>query len=280
MNGLIKIDENTTDFSMLYTVPMDSGPNLARARINKDNTTEHNGEMVEGIPAPSIALNHPDYGDVFAKDTYFRIFAETMQTSVYDPDSQKFSNISQHFMSFKNKALDWFGGDKCGWVSNAEREKLRASDPIAYSNASKAKLSRNLFGLIRMDKPVAASGEKVEIDEVPFRIKLGPSNFFEIGKLLPMIKKQYQMEPFNCDIKIGYELKKAGSNKYFVLKYTPIVTERKPLTDTTRGYLQDFADLIVMENEQVVNKMRENMVPSEVKTDLDVGATIDDEIPF
>ena len=83
MNGLIKIDENTTDFSMLYTVPMDSGPNLARARINKDNTAEHNGDMVEGIPAPSIGLNHPDYGDVFAKDTYFRIFAETMQTSVY-----------------------------------------------------------------------------------------------------------------------------------------------------------------------------------------------------
>ena len=43
MNGLIKIDENTTDFSMLYTTPMDSGPNLARARINKDiqqNTME------------------------------------------------------------------------------------------------------------------------------------------------------------------------------------------------------------------------------------------------
>jgi len=95
-----------------------------------------------------------------------------------------------------------------------------------------------------------------------------------------MIKKQYQMEPFNCDIKIGYELKKAGSNKYFVLKYTPIVSERKALNDTTRGYLQDFADLITMENEQVVDKMRENMVPSEVKTDLDVGATIDDEIPF
>ena len=131
-----------------------------------------------------------------------------------------------------------------------------------------------------MANPEAASREKVEINEVPFRIKLGPSNFFEIGKLLPMIKKQYQMEPFNCDIKIGYELKKAGSNKYFVLKYTPVVSERKALNDTTRGYLQDFADLIVMENEQVADKMRENMVPNQVKTDLDVGATIDDEIPF
>ena len=64
------------------------------------------------------------------------------------------------------------------------------------------------------------------------------------------------------------------------MKYTPIVSERKALNDTTRGYLQDFADLITMENEQVIDKMRENMVPSEVKTDLDVGATIDDEIPF
>ena len=280
MNGLIKIDENTTDFSMLYTVPMDSGPNLARARINKDNTTEHNGEMVEGIPAPSIGLNHPDYGDVFSKDTYFRIFAETMQTSVYDPDSQKFSNISEHFRSFKHKAKDWYGGDKCGWVSNADREKLRAVDPIAYANASKAKLSRNLFGLIRMENPIAASGEKVEIDEVPFRIKLGPSNFYSIGQLIPMLKRQYQMEPFNCDIKIDYEMKKAGSNKYFVLKYTPMLGDRKSLNDVTRGYIQDFSDLITMENEQVVSKMRENMVPSEVKTDLDPDKIIDDEIPF
>ena len=88
------------------------------------------------------------------------------------------------------------------------------------------------------------------------------------------------MEPFNCDIKVSYEMKKAGSNKYFVLKYTPMVGDRKSLNDVTRGYIQDFADLIVMENEQVVDKMRENMVPSQVKTDLDVGATIDDEIPF
>jgi len=35
-----------------------------------------------------------------------------------------------------------------------------------------------------------------------------------------------------------------------------------------------------MENEQVVSKMRENMVPGEVKTDLDPDKIIDDEIPF
>jgi hypothetical protein len=59
-----------------------------------------------------------------------------------------------------------------------------------------------------------------------------------------------------------------------------MVNERRALTEVTRGYLQDFADLITMENEQVVSKMRENMVPGEVKTDLDPDKIIDDEIPF
>ena len=59
-----------------------------------------------------------------------------------------------------------------------------------------------------------------------------------------------------------------------------MVNDRKALTEVTRGYLQDFADLISTENEQVSSKMRENMVPSKVKTDLDVGEILDDEIPF
>jgi len=286
MNELINVNADATDFSMLYSSVIDSGPNLARAKINKDSTTEYNGDTVEGIPAPSISLNHPEYGEVFSKDTYFRIFAETMQTSVYDADQQKFANISEHFQDFQKVANDWMGGDKCGWVSNAEREKLHVEDPVAFANASKAKLSRNLFGLIRMDNPIAASGATVEIKDVPFRIKLGPSSFFEISQVIKSMRKQ-SCEPLNFDIKIGFELKKAGSNKYFVLKYTPLLSERHALTDVTRPYISDFVDLIHKENMDVKSKMKDNMVPpnitQKVKTDMDQileGNVIDDEIPF
>jgi len=276
MNQLMNIDGNSTDLSALYST-MNSGPILARARINKDSTTDIDGDMVEGIPAPSIGLSHPDLGEVFAKDTYFRIFLDTMQTSVFDSDTQKFSNMSQHFKQFSDTALDWDGGDKCGWIPSKQREKLRAVDPVAYATASKAKLYRNIFGLIRMDKPMAASGDKVEIKDVPFRMKLGPSNFMEISKVMTSMIRQQSM-PLNFDLKVGYELKKTGSNKYFVLKYTPILGEHHPLTDETREYITNFIDLVKVENDQVAEKMRENMVPAGIKTDLD--DLLNDEIPL
>ena len=276
MNQLMNIDGNSTDLSALYST-MNSGPILARARINKDSTTDIDGDMVEGIPAPSIGLSHPDLGEVFAKDTYFRIFLDTMQTSVFDSDIQKFSNMSQHFKQFSDTALDWDGGDKCGWIPSKQREKLRAVDPVAYATASKAKLYRNIFGLIRMDKPTAASGDKVEIKDVPFRMKLGPSNFTEISKVMTSMIRQQSM-PLNFDMKVGYELKKTGSNKYFVLKYTPLLGEHHPLTDETRGYITNFIDLVKVENDQVAEKMRENMVPAGIKTDLD--DLLNDEIPL
>ncbi len=272
----MNIDGNSTDLSALYST-MNSGPILARARINKDSTTDIDGDMVEGIPAPSIGLSHPDLGEVFAKDTYFRIFLDTMQTSVFDSDIQKFSNMSQHFKQFSDTALDWDGGDKCGWIPSKQREKLRAVDPVAYATASKAKLYRNIFGLIRMDKPTAASGDKVEIKDVPFRMKLGPSNFMEISKVMTSMIRQQSM-PLNFDMKVGYELKKTGSNKYFVLKYTPLLGEHHPLTDETRGYITNFIDLVKVENDQVAEKMRENMVPAGIKTDLD--DLLNDEIPL
>jgi len=276
MNQLMNIDGNSTDLSALYST-MNSGPILARARINKDSTTDVDGDMVEGIPAPSIGLSHPDLGEVFAKDTYFRIFLDTMQTSVFDSDTQKFSNMSQHFKQFSDTALDWDGGDKCGWIPSKQREKLRAVDPVAYATASKAKLYRNIFGLIRMDKPMAASGDKVEIKDVPFRMKLGPSNFMEISKVMTSMIRQQSM-PLNFDMKVGYELKKTGSNKYFVLKYTPLLGEHHPLTDETREYITNFIDLVKVENDQVAEKMRENMVPAGIKTDLD--DLLNDEIPL
>lgn len=272
----MNIDGNSTDLSALYST-MNSGPILARARINKDSTTDVDGDMVEGIPAPSIGLSHPDLGEVFSKDTYFRIFLDTMQTSVFDSDIQKFSNMSQHFKQFSDTALDWDGGDKCGWIPSKQREKLRAVDPVAYATASKAKLYRNIFGLIRMDKPTAASGDKVEIKDVPFRMKLGPSNFMEISKVMTSMIRQQSM-PLNFDLKVGYELKKTGSNKYFVLKYTPILGEHHPLTDETREYITNFIDLVKVENDQVAEKMRENMVPAGIKTDLD--DLLNDEIPL
>ena len=257
MNDLATLDVTNADqLAALYST-MDQGPTLARARINKDSSVEVGEELVD-VPSPSIALAHPEYGEVFGKKTYFRVFLDTMQTSVFDPDQEKFTNISQHFKKFSDTALDWHGGDKCGWIPSKEKEKLRGIDPVAYANATKVKLYRHIFGLIKMDDPVVAgSKEKVKIEDVPFRMKLGPSNFMEVSKVMGgMIKQQYM--PLNFDMKVSFKLEKRGSNKWFVLKYQPMLTKMHPLTDESKEYITSFVDLVKKENEQVATKMREN----------------------
>ena len=109
-----------------------------------------------------------------------------------------------------------------------------------------------------MDDPVVAgSKEKVKIEDVPFRMKLGPSNFMEVSKVMGgMIKQQYM--PLNFDMKVSFKLEKRGSNKWFVLKYQPMLTKMHPLTDESREYITSFVDLVKKENEQVATKMREN----------------------
>ena len=109
-----------------------------------------------------------------------------------------------------------------------------------------------------MDDPViAGSDEKLKIEDVPFRMKLGPSNFMEVSKVMGgMIKQQYM--PLNFDMKISFNQEKRGSNKWFVLKYQPMLNKMHPLTDESREYITNFVDLVKRENEQVATKMREN----------------------
>ena len=110
MNELATIDTMSDNLDALYSV-IDTGPTLARARINRDSSVEVGGELVSNIPVPSIALEHPEHGDVYSSDVYIRVFLDTMQTAVFDSDAEKVSNMSQHFQNFCSTALDWHGGD-------------------------------------------------------------------------------------------------------------------------------------------------------------------------
>ena len=59
-----------------------------------------------------------------------------------------------------------------------------------------------------------------------------------------------------------------------------MVNDRSHLMMLQEVIYKTLLILSLWRTNKVADKMRENMVPSQVKTDLDVGATIDDEIPF
>ena len=51
---------------------------------------------------------------------------------------------------------------------------------------------------MRMEKPmIPGSSDKVEINEVPFRMKLGPSNFMEVSKVIKWYDApaEYALQP-------------------------------------------------------------------------------------
>jgi hypothetical protein len=254
----LAIIANSTDFSQLYTTLSPAGPNIARLRINRDSSVEGSDGSLLTVPAPSLALRDTDDSEIYSNDCYLRVYLDTMQTAVFDSDAEEYTNMSSHFRDFSKPALDWFGGDKCGWMSSKAREKLRTEDPVAFATASKVKLYRHVYGTVRMVGAVDPStGGTKDIDDVPFRLRLGPSNFMEIGNVIGGIVKQ-GVNPASVELKIDFELKKRGSNKWFNLKYKPIMTNIIELDSDYRELLSDFAQLVKVENEQILEKMREN----------------------
>ena len=253
----IALFENSDDFALLYSAASSGAPSIARARINRDANVEV-GDDLASVPAPSIALRDPTDQEYFSKDVYMRIYFDTMQTAVFDSDAEQYTNMSSHFKDFSKPALDWQGGDKCGWIPSKVKEKLRTSDPVAFASANKVKLYRHLFGTIRMEEPTSPGYDgSHEVNNVPFRMRLGPSNFMEITSVLGGLLKQ-KINPASVELKIDFELKKRGSNKWFVLKYKPVMSNIIELDSDYKLLLEDFFDLVKYENEQVSEKMREN----------------------
>ena len=251
--SLVTLDFNES--SDLFTLPEDNGPQIPRASINRDAFF---GEDVESVPVPSIKLEHPDHDIVFAKNVFIRVFATTMQTAVFDSDEEEYTNMSQHFIRFGDKALDWLGGNKCGWISSKQKEKLKLQDPVAYAKASKTKLYRHLFGIMRMKDAVKPGSEPIEFDPLPFRMRLGPSNFFEIGKVVGELEKQ-KLKHFNYELALEYKVEKRGSNQWFVLKYKPILDNKIKVSKSDEETLSVFQEVIQKENDNVTKQMRENI---------------------
>jgi len=263
----LAIIADSSDFTQLYTATNPVGPSIARLRINRDSSVEGSDGSLLTVPAPSLALRNTDDSEIYSNDCYIRVYFDTMQTAVFDSDKEEYTNMSSHFRDFSKPALDWHGGDKCGWVPSKVREKLKVEDPTAYAAASKVKLYRHVYGIVRMVGAVnPETGDTKDVENVPFRLRLGPSNFMEVGSVIGGILKQ-GVNPGSVELKVDYELKKRGSNKWFNLKYKPIMTNMIELDSDYGMLLTDFAELVKYENNQILEKMRENA--SEVVDEFD-----------
>ena len=118
-----------------------------------------------------------------------------------------------------------------------------------------------------MTDAVKAGSDPVEFDPIPFRMRLGPSNFYEIGKVVGELDKQSKKH-FNYNLELSYGVEKRGSNQWFVLKYKPLLDDKIDIDQDDKDTLAVFQETIQKENESVTERMRENIGGSNIGSEF------------
>jgi hypothetical protein len=98
-------------------------------------------------------------------------------------------------------------------------------------------------------------------------MRLGPSNFYEIGKVVGELAKQNRQH-FNYNLELSYGVEKRGSNQWFVLKYKPLLDDKIDISQDDKDNLAVFQEVIKKENESVIERMRENMSSSNLGSEF------------
>lgn len=294
MNDLMTIPDNfdPDNAQSLYIMPSSTAPNIATAWINKDAMAVVDEKFVS-VPVPAIALKDTAGNTYYAEKTFIRVYFDTMQTAEYDSDKEEYLNKSKHFTDFKEPALDWNGGDKCDWIPSKAKEKLKLEDPIAYNRIKNVKLSRHLFGVIRMENALCVNDQtSKDVEDTFFRMKLGPSNFYDIGQVIQSLLRQ-KKNPAQFELELGYEMQKRGKNTWFTLTYKPIMTNPVDLTADYTEDVRNLLQIVKYENDEVHRKMAELADDSSSDDDVhqemaevvggsssDFEDITDDEVPF
>ena len=121
--------------------------------------------------------------------------------------------------------------------------------------------------MMTMTDAVKAGSDPVEFDPIPFRMRLGPSNFYEIGKVVGELAKQNRQH-FNYNLELSYGVEKRGSNQWFVLKYKPLLDAKIDIDQDDKDTLAVFQQVIKKENDSVTERMRENVGSSSLGSDF------------
>ena len=88
------------------------------------------------------------------------------------------------------------------------------------------------------------------------------------------MEKVKKLKHFNYEFKVNFTVASKGQNKWFVLKYEPLIEDRIELSPDDHTALKVFQGIIKEENEFVVDKMRDNVgssVAAEFVQDITPG---------
>mgnify|MGYP005680177809 FL=1 len=222
------------------------GVNIPRLAINRSPEDDDGNQLPVGH---FYTYDSSTGQNVYSKPVTFRPFISAMQYMHYDAVKSEYVNRSIIFKSWREEAIDIWGGTKCGKIPFKERSSLT---PEQLEEQRTIRCYKLVYGLLSFDKGVNSKGETTSIKDLPVLYRVTGTAFSPVSSALDLLNKRKKLM-FNCTLSLNTKRQKKGGNVY----YTPDIMVNSDanlqLSDDNMETIKLFQESIEIENKEVIN---------------------------
>lgn len=255
---------------------------LARLRINHNpimGETEVKGKMVkvEVVGAGTYKLEIPDGPTYYSETAVIRPFLQRFMYKRFIMGNDKTPNRYVKTVMSDNLNIDLkdnAGGFNCGKPAGYIQD-FKALPEKTQDLIRQIKRVRAVFGTVELVDPVDASGNPVEVAEMPFIYEVENRDAFKtIGGVFTKLGKMRRLPPMHYVTLTTSEQSLPNGNSFYLPEVQLDLQNTLDLDDDAQETLGNFLAWITNYNEYITNAWDENAHKHE---DVDT-ATVDDFI--
>jgi len=242
------------------------GSVLSRLSINYNTEDDNENPLPRGHFTIRV-----DGDRVFSKEVVFRPFIRLYAYSYWDNSAEEFTSSVQ-MPSLGDQFADTSGTYKCGKLSREDVQKMADNDPQRVIQSS-IKCNQVIYGIATMADGKNATGESVDIKEVPCVLYAKGVNYLPFSTTLASLVKQ-KKPMIRTNLGLSTRKQKAGGNTFFVIN-VKIQDSVDTLSDVDKGLLKEFALAVKSINEGVMGKHRDATKQKTIDGDHSLAIELD-----
>ena len=283
----VATQSNFTDMAKLMGMNADTEQapkvsTLARLRINHTaimGESEVNGKKVkmEVVEGGTYKLEIPDGPTYYASKATIRPFVQRFMYKRFIMGNDKTPNRYIKTVMADNLNIDLKdndGGFNCGKPAGYIQD-FKALPEKTQDLIRQIKRVRAVFGTVQLVDPVDASGNPVEVSEIPFIYEVENRDAFKtIGSVFTKLGKMRRLPPMHYVTLTTSEQSLPNGNSFYLPEVKLDLQKTLDLDDAAQETLGNFLAWISNYNDYITNSWDENAHKHE---DVDT-ATVDDFI--
>ena len=283
----VATQSNFTDMAKLMGMNADTEQapkvsTLARLRINHTaimGESEVNGKKVkmEVVEGGTYKLEIPDGPTYYASKATIRPFVQRFMYKRFVMGNDKTPNRYIKTVMADNLNIDLKdndGGFNCGKPAGYIQD-FKALPEKTQDLIRQIKRVRAVFGTVQLVDPVDASGNPVEVSEIPFIYEVENRDAFKtIGGVFTKLGKMRRLPPMHYVTLTTSEQSLPNGNSFYLPEVKLDLQKTLDLDDAAQETLGNFLAWISNYNDYITNSWDENAHKHE---DVDT-ATVDDFI--